>query len=81
MPHGHYQHQNVKWPKLNPYTGRVFSSKHQEDNSQRLSKKDMTIIWSDESFKSFCREMIVWYQEQFPYHEFPVRRPLRFPIW
>ena len=79
IPHGHYQNQNRSWPKLNPYTGRVFSAKHQEDKSQRLSKKDMKTIWSDESFKSFCREMIIWYQEQFPYYEFPVHRPMRMP--
>lgn len=63
VPHGHFRSQNNKWPKLNPYTGRVFASKHQEDKKQRLSKKQMKVIWSDEKFKSFCREMIVWYQE------------------
>ena len=81
IPHGHYRSQNRAWPKLNPYTGRVFSSKHQEDKAQRLSKKEMRKVWHDESFKSFCREMIVWYQEQFPYYEFSVRRPLRMPRW
>ncbi|WP_447062568.1 hypothetical protein [Vibrio alginolyticus] len=81
IPHGHYKSQNRPWPKLNPYTGRVFSSKHQEDKSQRLSKKEMRNIWRDERFKSFCREMIVWYQEQFPYFEFDVTRPLRMPKW
>lgn len=81
VPHGHYRNQNKKWPKLNPYTGRVFSDKHQEDSTKRLTKKEMQLIWSDENFKSFCREMIVWYRESFPYYEFPVRRPLRFPRW
>lgn len=81
VPHGHYKNQNTKWPKLNPYTGRVFSSKHQEDTSRRLSKKQLKAIWSDTDFKSFCREMIVWYREEFPYYEFPVRRPLRMPRW
>ena len=81
VPHGHYKSQNRPWPKLNPYSGRVFSSKHQEDKNQRLSKKEMKMIWNDEKFKSFCREMIVWYQEQFSYYEFHVRRPLRFPRW
>ncbi|MGL6604485.1 hypothetical protein [Aeromonas hydrophila] len=81
IPHGHYRNQNKPWPKLNPYTGRVFSSKHQENKSQRLSKKEMINIWKDENFKSFCREMIVWYQEQFPYFEFGVTRPLRMPKW
>jgi hypothetical protein len=81
IPHGHYQDQNRPWPKLNPYTGRVFSSKHQEEKTKRLSKKAMRNIWQDESFKSFCREMIVWYKEQFPYYEFSVHRPLRMPRW
>lgn len=81
IPHGHSRSQNKKWPKLNPYTGRVFVSKYQEDEKQRLSKIQMRNIWSDEKFKSFCREMIVWYQEKFPYYEFPVRRPLRMPRW
>lgn len=81
VPHGHYKSQNKKWPKLNPYTGRVFKEKHQEDKSNRLSKKQMKTIWQDEKFKSFCREMVVWYQEQYPYFEFSVRRPLRMPRW
>jgi len=81
VPHGHYKNQNTNWPKLNPYTGRVFHSKHQEDTSRRLTKKKMKKIWNDEKFKSFCREMIVWYQEQFPHFEFPVRNPLRMPRW
>ena len=67
VPHGHFESQNKKWPKLNPYTGRVFSSKHQEDKKKRLSKKQLRNIWSDEKFKSFCREMIIWYQEQFSF--------------
>lgn len=81
VPHGHFKNQNAKWPKLNPYTGRIFKSKHQEDKSNRLNRKQMQIIWSDEKFKSFCREMIIWYQEQFPHHNFPVRNALRFPVW
>lgn len=81
VPHGHYRNQNRKWPKLNPYTGRVFKAKHQEDTSSRLSKKQMRTIWQDEKFRSFCREMVVWYQEQYPYFEFLVRRPLRMPRW
>lgn len=27
-PHGHFQSANNPWPKLNPYTGRVFDAKH-----------------------------------------------------
>lgn len=79
VPHGHYNDQNKKWPKLNPYTGRVFEAKNQENNKERLSKKEMKEIWQDEKFRSFCREMIVWYREQFPHYEFPVKRPLKLP--
>lgn len=81
IPHGHYKNQNNKWPKLNPYTGRVFNSKQQEAKSERLSKEQMQIIWRDEKFKSFCREMIVWYREQFSSYKFPVRSPSRMPKW
>lgn len=81
VPHGHHKSQNKKWPKLNPYTGRVFKAKHQEDTSSRLSRKQMKVIWQDEKFKSFCREMVIWYEEQYPYFEFSVRRPLRMPRW
>lgn len=81
VPHGHYKNKDRRWPKLNPYTGRVYSSKHSEDSSKRLTKNQMRIIWRDESFRSFCREIVIWYQEQFPYLNFPVRSPLRMPIW
>lgn len=65
VPHGHYKSQNKKWPKLNPYTGRVFKSKHQEDGNKRLTKKQMKIIWTDEKFKSFCREMLFGIKNNF----------------
>jgi hypothetical protein len=81
VPHGHFKSQNTKWPKLNPFTGRVFAAKNQEENNKKLSKRQMKLIWNDEKFKSFCREMIVWYMEKFPHYEFPVRTPLRFPKW
>jgi len=79
VPHGHYMNKNNKWPKLNPYTGRVFSRKNQEDKSKMLKKRELKRLWSSEKLKTFCREMIVWYQEKYPHYEFPVRRPLRMP--
>lgn len=81
IPHGHFKNKNNKWPKLNPYTGRVFKSKHQEDPSEKLTKKEMKKIWSDEKFRSFCRDHIVWYLENFQNYRFPVKRPLRLPRW
>jgi hypothetical protein len=53
-PHGHEGHRNKKWPKLNPYTGRAFKEKHQEDVSARLNKKQMKILWDDERVRDFC---------------------------
>lgn len=81
VPHGHYRNQNKKWPKLNPYTGRVFDGQHQEDTKKRLTRNQMRSIWNCESFKSFCREMIVWYRETFPKYRFPVCDPLVLPRW
>ena len=58
VPHGHYQSQNNKWPKLNPYSGRVFIGRNQEDKSKMLKKKELQRLWSSEKLKTFCREMI-----------------------
>ncbi|MCK8067213.1 hypothetical protein [Cobetia sp. 1CM21F] len=79
IPHGHYRSQNKTWPKLNPYTGYVYKRKHQAES--KLSRQEMINMWRDEGFKSFCREMIVWYLEEFPAYEFPVARPLKLPRW
>jgi hypothetical protein len=78
-PHGHWEHQNNTWPKLDPYQGRVFAKKHQEDVGRQLRKKEMRELWGDPRFRDFCRGHILWYMEQFPYHEFRVRNPMRFP--
>lgn len=82
-PHGHWQHQNNKWPKLDPYNGRVFTEKHREDASKRLKKAQMKILWGDEKFKDFCRGHLIWYMEACPHHVFRVGRDriLRFPRW
>lgn len=82
-PHGHWQSQNNKWPKLDPYNGRVFGAKHNEDTSRRLTKSQMKILWNDEKFKDFCRGHLIWYVEEFPHHVFRVGRDrlLRFPRW
>lgn len=78
-PHGHFKGKNNRWPKLNPYTGRVFKTKHQEETSKRLSKNELKKLWSEKRFRSFCREYIMWYMEEFPDYKFPVPHPLRFP--
>lgn len=82
-PHGHLGSKTRQWPKLNPYNGRVFSAMHQEDKSRRLSKKSMSVLWNDESFKDFCRSHLVWYRENFSHYTFPVHkdRILLFPRW
>jgi hypothetical protein len=81
VPHGHFQNANNKWPKLNPYTGRVFSNKNIEDNSSLLTKRDMQTLWRDVDFRNFCRTHIIWYMQKYSHYRFPVRNPLRLPRW
>jgi hypothetical protein len=80
-PHGHLHKPNRAWPKLNPYTGRVFKAKHQEDPTLRLTRREMRELWRIEAFRDFCRSYILWYIEAHPYHAFAVKYPLRFPRW
>jgi len=83
VPHGHFKSKTREWPKLNPYTGRVFSDVHREDVSKRLSKKDMIKIWNDSKFIEHCREQIHWYSDFAPSYGFPNARRgmLAFPRW
>ena len=83
VPHGHLQKKTREWPKLNPYTGRVFSSVHKEDDSKRLSKLEMKTIWNDSKFVDHCREQILWYIDFSPNYGFPMARRGRFvfPKW
>jgi hypothetical protein len=46
-PHGDWEHQNNRWPKMDPYQGRVFKEKHQEDVGRRLRRKEMRELWGD----------------------------------
>jgi hypothetical protein len=78
-PHGHLRNPNRTWPKLNPYVGRVFARKHQENVKLRLTKKQMIALWSDQRFRDFCRSHVLWYTERFPQHTFSVTHHLRFP--
>ncbi|MEQ8708992.1 MAG: hypothetical protein RIC36_08370 [Rhodospirillales bacterium] len=80
-PHGHWQNQNQKWPKLDPYNGRVFDEKHKENKSKRLKKDELKKLWNDQKFKDFCRDYLIWFRTTFPYHEYrvPVNRIFRFP--
>ncbi|OYQ74449.1 hypothetical protein [Wohlfahrtiimonas sp. G9077] len=77
VPFGYYKNPKQPWPKLDPYTGRVYVSKYQESAKHRLSKADLKKLWQDEKIKSFCREMTIWYQEQFRSLSFPVRNHMR----
>lgn len=80
-PHGHLHSATREWPKLNPYTGRVFKEKHQEDVTLRLGKREMQRLWRDHAFRDFCRSYILLYVEAHPYYAFRVTHPLRFPRW
>lgn len=80
-PHGHLHSATREWPKLNPYTGRVFKQKHQEDLTLRLSKIEMQRLWRDHAFRDFCRSYILLYVEAHPHYDFRVRNLLRFPRW
>lgn len=81
VPHGHLNNKTNSWPKLNPYTGRAFSSKDVEDSTYRLQKRDMIELWNDAKFRRHALETITWYRERFPYYRFPVRNPLKLPRW
>ena len=83
VPHGHFQRKTNKWPKLNPYIGRVFSGMHTEDIRARLSRTEMKALWSDEDFVEHCRQQVLWYSHFAPSYGFPKARRgrLEFPRW
>lgn len=83
IPHGHENAKTQKWPKLNPYTGKVFTAGHQEDAPRRLSRLDMQMLWQDDGFVDHCREQVSWYADQFPHYRFGNARRglLAFPRW
>jgi len=83
VPHGHFQRKTNPWPKLNPYTGRVFVAPHEEDKLRRLTRIDMQMLWNDEQFLSFCRSQIEWYSRFAPQFQFANAKSGRyhFPRW
>ena len=83
IPHGHENAKTQRWPKLNPYTGKVFTATHQEDSSRRLSRFDMQMLWQNDSFVDHCREQVAWYAGRFPHYRFANARRgiLAFPRW
>lgn len=83
VPHGHLKKKTNAWPKLNPYTGRVFDSVHVENTSSRLSRSEMKKLWNDEDFVAHCRSQVVWYSDFAPAYTFPGARSgrYRFPKW
>jgi hypothetical protein len=83
VPHGHYKSKTRAWPKLNPYTGRAFSSAHNEDKGKRLDKKGMIKLWNSPKFIEHCREQVLWYSNFAPNYIFSraKRGKLAFPKW
>jgi hypothetical protein len=70
VPHGHENSKTQSWPKLNPYTGKVYIGVEREDVSRRLNRNDMKKIWTNKKFLEECRKQIVWYAENFPSYQF-----------
>jgi hypothetical protein len=83
VPDGHENAKTQKWPKLNPYTGRVFSDIHVEDVSRRLTRADMKALWRNPKFVEHCRQQVAWYADRYPRYAFPHARRgiLVFPRW
>jgi hypothetical protein len=83
VPHGHLHRKTNEWPKLNPYTGRVFSDAHAEDAFYRLTKTEMKLLWNNEDFVEHCRKQVLWYSDFAPDYAFPRARfgKFRFPKW
>lgn len=83
VPHGHENAKTQSWPKLNPYTGRVFSAIHREDVSQRLDRNEMRLIWRNKDFVERCRRQVIWYANNYQNFPFPHARRglLHFPRW
>ena len=83
VPHGHLHSKTNKWPKLNPYSGRVFLDVHQEDIGPRLDKTEMRLLWNNTDFVEHCRKQIIWYSDFAPAYRFPHARfgKFRFPRW
>lgn len=83
VPHGHLGSKTNEWPKLNPYSGRVFDQPHRENPNARLNKNEMKALWNDTRFIEHCRDQIVWYGSFSPSYAFPRARKGRFifPKW
>lgn len=79
IPHGHLNSKNQAWPKLNPYTGWVYSTKSQ--TTKRLTKRDMRILWSNEKFRQLCYDHVSWFICTNPDFELGIIHKLRFPKW
>lgn len=83
VPHGHENAKTQAWPRLNPYTGRVFVKMHVEDVSHRLERSEMQKIWRDDKFIELCRKQVLWYSDKSPRYLFPNARRGKhhFPRW
>ncbi|WP_247362269.1 hypothetical protein, partial [Ralstonia pseudosolanacearum] len=83
VPHGHENSKTQSWPKMNPYTGRVFTGMHKEDVSQRLDRNEMRLLWRNDDFVERCRRQVIWYAENHRSYPFSNARRglLHFPRW
>lgn len=81
IPYAHKSNQNNSWPKLNPFTGRVFEKKAIEECSKRLTKEEMKKLWDNDIFLQFCINYLKWYSTLYLKHKFPVKHMFLFSKW
>lgn len=79
VPHGHLDSENRRWPKLNPYTGRVYDHVEEQNISLMLTRKQLTLLWGDEKFRDFCLERVKWYKDTYPRYRWRVTDPMILP--
>ena len=53
--------------RLDEHLEQVFKHKHQEEPTLRLTKKQMTLLWSNQQFREFRRAHVIWYLENISY--------------
>lgn len=74
VPHGH--HVSVQGRKLDAYTGIVFDNARR---TGRVGRRVIALLWSDDRFRQFAREVLMHFVNTNPHYQFRVAHPLRLP--